>query len=835
MKLATKPLNYCALTILATAMTIEPVKAEVLWDDLPKQLSVNNHLMAQSPTPIGVTAINFKPTETGLEIIVETLSGEKLQPLIFPQDNVLVIDIPDAVLTIANPEELKTENPTEAITEIAVTQLDPSLIRITVTGKVEAPTAEVVPSEDNLVLSLTTSQEIAKPQGELEVVATTERQQEDNYFVNDTSTATRTETPILDIPQSIQVVPEQLIQDRKVDNVGDALETVSGVNNQGSFSGYEEAISIRGFVVDTFQGNYFRDGLRVFTFGFSDLANVQSIEVLKGPASVLYGQVQPGGIVNFVTKKPLSEPYYAINGTIGNFDTYWTTADLTGPLNEDKTLLYRLNIAYRSANSFRDFVDSSRVFIAPVLTWNISPNTSLTFSLDYLYDDRTMDDGIVAIGDRPADVPISRFFNEPFSNFNKDELSLGYAFEHRFSDNWKIKNAFRAQFIYPERYYPLLDAVDEATGEIFRTAYYAAGFYENYVMQTDLIGKFTTGSIPHEILFGLEYNKTNEQPDFGFDSYPSINLFNPIYINERYPKKAIFFRDDITTTVGLYIQDQIKFLPNLILLIGGRYDYFSQDRSTQDLGAEKQTFQQSDSDFSPRVGLVYKPVDNVALYASYSRSFRPTFGTFRNFDESSFEPETGTQYEVGVKSELFERRVGMSLAAFYITKQNVVTADPNDPLFSIQTGEQTSKGIEFEIAGEIIPGWRLTASATYLDARITEDNVLIVGNWLDNVPEFTANLWSTYEIQNGDLQGLGVGLGLFYVGDRYGDLDNSFTLPSYFRTDAALYYQRDNWKAQLNIRNLFDIRYFSGASFGSRVNVQPGEPFTVLGTISVEF
>ncbi|MCD8489483.1 MAG: TonB-dependent receptor [Desertifilum sp.] len=220
------------------------------------------------------------------------------------------------------------------------------------------------------------------------------------------------------------------------------------------------------------------------------------------------------------------------------------------------------------------------------------------------------------------------------------------------------------------------------------------------------------------------------------------------------------------------------------------------------------------------------------MYASYSTSFRPAFGATRNRDGSTFEPETGRQLEVGVKADLLER-LSLTLAAFDIRKQNVRTPDPNNPGFSLQTGEVASRGIELSLGGQILPGWNITAAYTYLDAFVSQDNRPIVGNRLTSVPENQFSLWTTYEVQQGNLQGLGFGLGTFFVGDRQGDLENTFILPSYFRTDAALFYRRNNWRAQLNFQNLFNTEYFTSASY--RLNVTPGAPFTVLGTVSVDF
>jgi iron complex outermembrane receptor protein len=692
-----------------------------------------------------------------------------------------------------------------------------------------APPQEAVPPTEGEAQQPTTPTEGE----EQEIVVTGE--QEAGYSVPNASTATKTDTPLRDIPQSIQVVPQQVLKDQQVIRVGDALQNVSGVNNIGSYSGYEESINIRGFRVDTYQGGYFRDGIRLLNFGFPETANLERIEVLKGPASVLFGQAQPGGIVNLVTKKPLREPFYFLEGTIGNHDTYRGAIDLSGPLNDSKTLLYRLNVFYENAGSFRDFVESDRLFIAPVITWNISPNTSLTIDAEFLDDTRTMDDGIPAIGDRPADIPRSRFLSEPFSEFTKQEYRIGYLFDHRFNDNLSVRHAFRAQWLYPERYYPYGTELDEDTGELSRTAWRADGEYGNYSTQTDLIGKFATGAIQHQILFGFEYSKTTENPNFRIDiPYPSINIFDPVYIRERYPKDENFFRDDTTKTLGFYLQDQIDLASNFKLLVGGRFDSFDQTRTTRNLGEPRQEFEQSDSKFSPRVGVVYQPSETVSLYASYTSSFLPSFGADRDAGNSAFEPEEGRQFEVGIKTDFNDGRLNATLAAFDITKQNVTTDDPNNEGFSIQTGEQTSRGIELDMAGEILPGWNIIASAAYVNAYISEDNTYEVGNRLDNAPEFSSSLWTTYEIQTGNLQGLGFGLGLYYVGDRQGDLDNSYILPEYFRTDAAIYYRRNNWKAALNIKNLFDVEYFTGSDTG-RTQIQPGAPFTILGSFSVEF
>jgi iron complex outermembrane receptor protein len=231
------------------------------------------------------------------------------------------------------------------------------------------------------------------------------------------------------------------------------------------------------------------------------------------------------------------------------------------------------------------------------------------------------------------------------------------------------------------------------------------------------------------------------------------------------------------------------------------------------------------------VGLVYQPTDFLSLYASYSRSFLQSVGTA--FDNTLFQPERGTQYEVGVKADWLNRRLSTTLAFFQVTRSNVLTADLLNPNFSLQTGEQRSRGIELDIVGEILPGWKIAAGYAYTNAEITKDNTFAVGNWINNVPENAVSLWTTYEIQTGSLKGLGIGLGLFYVSERQGDLDNSFQLPSYTRTDASIFYRRDNFRIGLNFENLFDVSYFETGE--SPLRVYYGAPSTVKGTISWTF
>lgn len=360
----------------------------------------------------------------------------------------------------------------------------------------------------------------------------------------------------------------------------------------------------------------------------------------------------------------------------------------------------------------------------------------------------------------------------------------------------------------------------------------AISFAQNtYQATAYVVGNFATGSVEHKLVAGVDYAyEIGFSPAASFErEIASIDIFNPVYNPSLGAVLTRFNRDKSRSeSLGFYVQDQINFSDNFILLLGGRYDIV--DQGNEDLETGTSTSQE-DGAFSPRIGLVYKPTETVSLYGSFSRSFEQVTGN--TFDNELFESQRGTQYEVGIKANFLDDRLSGTLAFYDLTLSNVLTLDPRDPDFNIQTGKQRSQGIELDVAGEILPGWEIIAAYSYTDARVTEDNVIPEGNQLVNAPEHAFSLWTKYEIQRGDLQGLGFSLGLFYIGERAGDLDNSFELPSYLRTDAAIYYRRNNFRAALNINNLFDIDYFEDAD--ARNRIFPGAPLTVLGTVSVEF
>jgi iron complex outermembrane recepter protein len=779
---------------------------------------------------VQVTNVKLEPTEAGLDITLETGEGKPLQidaTKFRREGNNLIADIPNAVLALPQGQTFVADNPTADIGTVQVVQQE-SNIRVSVAGNNALPKTEVTLKTGGLAYSL--NPEADEPDEEIVVTG-----QQDGYRVPNASVGTRTDTPLRDVPQSIQVVPRQVLIDRQSRSILDGLETVSGLTAIASTAGTRQYFTARGF--ELYSGFLVNGIPDPQIANDSTFINVERLEVLKGPTSVLYGQSGDGSIgatVNVVTRQPLRDPFYQLSTTIGSFNDYEGVFDLSGPLNTSRTVLYRLIAGYRSNETFIDFNRTRTFAIAPSLSFKLGQNTDLILEGDV---------NILKRGGAPGGVPAvgtvlpnqngklrnSLNVGGPQKDYSTTSGRVGYRLEHRFNEDWKLRSAFRFNFYNNVFDSPFIGgsslAGDNRTLDRFFLI--GDGYFNNYFLRNDVVGKFQTGSIEHQLLFGFSLNRSENYGRSEFGSAASIDIFNPVFDQSI---DLTGTRDDPTTTrdtLGIFVQDQVALAKNLKLLLGGRVDIFRE--RTNDRLAEVETTQ-SDTAFSPRLGIVYQPISAISLYASYSRSFTPTIG--RSASGEAFKPGRGTQYEVGVKADL-SNQLSATLAFYDLTRSNVTTVDPNDPIFSVQTGRQRSRGIELDISGEILPGWNIIGGYAYTDARVTEDNTIPVGNRLFAAPEHAFNLWTTYRIQNGDLRGLGFGLGFNYVGKVQGNLANTFEVPSFFRTDAAIFYERDRFRASINFRNLFNVEYFT--SRGSEVFVNAGEPFSIQGTLSWRF
>ncbi|MEM6503439.1 MAG: TonB-dependent siderophore receptor [Cyanobacteria bacterium P01_C01_bin.89] len=796
--------------------------------------------IAQISSANTITAVDIEETEFGLSVNFtsnEPLTVETSEVV----GNALVLTLPDATLDLIDPEQGEQFSPIDGIALVSVVGLAEGGVRVSITGNDAPPQVEVNTEGGNLVLGVTpgAASDVAADRDAIQIGV---EGQTNNYYVPDSSTATRTNTLLDETPQSIQVIPQSVLEDQQAIQLGDALRNASGVVSSSRDQRGPRFI-IRGFN----SGAILRDGYRLLNagtgnVGYQELANIERIEVLKGPASILSGALEPGGAINLVTEQPLPEPAYELSFRGGSRTLLEPSIDLTGPLTQDGRLLYRLNALYRREDFYRDFdTPTEQFFIAPTISWAINDRTDLVVEVEYSDETRASDfGGLPALGDRVADVPFDRITGEASDFATNESLQAGYRFEHRFSDSWKIRNSFQYRRFEPEFISnAAFQVIDEDAGDLFRVWIQNGQPISSYEVQTNIVGEFSTGSLKHTLLAGIDWYRQDftslGRADLA-NPQPPFNIFDPVYGAER-PEN---FDDPLprtdfsrTQNLGVYVQDQVEILDNLFLLAGLRFDTvrvrsFDFDNFTD---AER-----DDQGWTPRVGIVYQPVDNLSLYGSYSTSFNPNAG--RNRSGSIIEPERGRQFEVGARAELFDGRLTANLALFHITKTNVATADPEalpTDNFVVATGEQRSQGVELDVIGEILPGWNIVANYAYTDADITEDNTGIEGNRLFGVPEHNFNLWTSYEIQKGDFEGLSFGIGFNYVGDRFGDNDNSFVLEDYFLTSAAITYERDNWEMAINFRNLFDIDYIDSSEGSRAFENRPGEGFTVLGRFSIRF
>ncbi len=385
--------------------------------------------------------------------------------------------------------------------------------------------------------------------------------------------------------------------------------------------------------------------------------------------------------------------------------------------------------------------------------------------------------------------------------------------------------------------------IDETTGTLTRTLAAQERSEDSFTLYTNVEGKFATGKVKHNVLLGIDLNRSETQQRTRFNPFnPSnlapLNIFAPNY--QAFPAPDFqtidfLYDDDVSNQrLGIYLQDKIDILDNLILLAGLRYDTF-EETITNNLNNSESS--QNNEAFSPRIGIVYQPIKAISLYSSYGQSFNPKpFLYDRTIEGNFLKPEEGEGFEVGIKGEIIPNRLATTFAYFNITKQNVATIDSFNPFVAVVIEEQQNQGIEFDLGGQIRPGWNIIASYAYIDAKVTKDNEPeIVGSRFPNIPEHSASLWTNYGIQKGNLKGLGLGVGFNFVDERKGGLPNSFEVDSYFLTNAAIFYNRKNWQLRLNFNNLFDVDFIEAIDTSPVRRVYPGTPFTVRGSVSVQF
>jgi catecholate siderophore receptor len=636
------------------------------------------------------------------------------------------------------------------------------------------------------------------------------------------STATRTSTPLRDIPQSVSAVTSDELDARNVRSVNEALETVPGVSATLG-EGRRDQVNIRGFSALYDQ---YLDGFRDDTPYYRDLAGIERIEVLRGPASVLYGRGSGGGLINRISKQPrFGEGFGTFSLGAGSDGDVRTTLDLGARAGD--AFAWRLNAAAEHADSFRDDVQVQRQLLAPSAAWRLGQGT-LVLQTEFLRDRRTPDRGIPGVDGRPADVDIGTYYGDPArDHLDNDAAEARLSWRAPVGERWNLSASVVGHRVDGDFYNTYVTAVSADGLRVDRGQYNARTGTRDGFGQLELSGDIGDGFVRHALLFGIEGGQQQRDTVQWRGTAASVDLVHPDPGAGSTPGALSTDRAFTGSSTGLYLQEQLSLGTYWKGLVGGRWDRFVQDMR-DDLAGSR--LSRSDTTFSPRAGIVFQPNAHHSLYGAWSRSFQTSGDGFSlAANTSDLAPETATLHELGWKGDWRDGGVVATVALFTQTRDGLRTGDPAHPGTLIQVGQQRSRGAEFELGGRIGQRLDLRLGYTRLDASIIRSNdaqngVPLQGNRPSNVPRDSASLWGTYAL------GLGFdfGLGVFAVGDRYSANDNLVRLPGYVRTDALLRWRNGAHELALNVRNLGGIRWYETAH--TTHQIMPGAPRTVAVT-----
>ena len=669
------------------------------------------------------------------------------------------------------------------------------------------------------------------------------------YIAKRSATGTKTDTPLIETPQSISVVTREQIDAQAAKNLGESLRYTAGVVSEfrGAASGNFDQIVVRGYTADRYW-----DGLKIPAIGNygtpnPDLYLMERVEVLKGPASVLFGQASPGGVVNMVSKRPLPIPFHELRFDADSNGRVFGAFDVGGPIDAKNQWLYRVTGLGLGGGTQVDYTKEGRFAIAPSVTWQPTANTSLTVFTSYQHDPEFgYYDVIPAIGSAVPNprgtIPKGFYAGEPnFDKFDRKYFATGYQFEHRFSDVLTVRQNLR--YVRGEFDWTAVQFNSLAANNFTVNRYSLRNKTEGDGLSLDnqAEANFYTGPFKHRALFGIDYVMSDADNRMWTGTAPPINLFNPVYGGTPVlPVNPQTNTNQVTDQAGIYAQDQVR-VGNLLGLVGVRHD--QADSRTKNFNTNAVT-NQSDGAFTWRSGLLYLFDNGVAPYVSYSESFQPTAGT--DYFVQPFKPRTGKQYEVGVKYQPVWINGLFTLAAFDTTENNRTTLDlahtcatlgnaPGCGNFNIQIGEVRTRGFEAEAKVSVTRELVVLAAYTYLDARIVRSNNGDVGKRLTNSPYNMASAWFDYTFRSGELDGFGFGGGVRFVGASPANTLNTvnyFEAPAYTLFDAAMHYDfgakipsLKGLGVRLNVRNLTDQAY--AASCGGS-SLQAGYCFNGL-------
>lgn len=646
------------------------------------------------------------------------------------------------------------------------------------------------------------------------------------YVAKRSTAGTKTDTPLIKTPQSISVVTRDQMTMQNVQSVAQALRYTSGIASEqrGANTDSLEYLYARGFLVDQLWNGLYTPG-PAGGFGFNvtsfDPYMFERIEVLHGPASVLYGQGSPGGVVNMVSKLPDSYQVNEVGVQTGSYGRRQGFFDIGGALDQNDNVLFRVVADGFASDTQTKFVEQKRFSIAPSLAWQLSDDTRFTLYGNYQTDPDAGYYNSFPLGGQTA---VSRRFNpgEPdFDSFRKTQGAIGETLTHRINDVWSVKQSYRYLRNNQTVQYVGNDGFNADGTTLKRTAYLNTGSVHAHTLDNQATAAFSTGALSHQATFGVDYQHIDYDHWFYSSPAPGLNVSNPQY-GQSIPAPDFLYATSLAVTLkqlGVYGQDQID-IGNWSFLLGMREDWADNDTKSYKTGEVKH---QADRAFTWRLGSVYQFDNGIAPFVSYSQSFQPQVGA--DFDGHAFTPSKGEQYEAGVKFQPKQSNSFITLSLFQLTKSDVATSDPQHQGFNVLTGEVRSRGIEAEAHASLSNHLQLIGSYTYTDITNTESTTATKDKAPVGIPRNAASLWMDYSLYSGPLAGWQFGAGARYIGGSYGDSANSFTTSSATLVDIALRYdlgqltpKLSGWSASLNGSNLFDRHYVASCSGTSYCN-----------------
>ncbi|WP_411035922.1 TonB-dependent siderophore receptor [Shinella sp. BYT-45] len=690
-------------------------------------------------------------------------------------------------------------------------------------------------------------EEVRIEQGDPDTAADTGVEPVKGIVAKSTRTGSKAATAINEIPQSVSVVGREQIDDQSPQKVDEALRYVAGVNasTYGTDSD-TDWLFIRGFQAD--QTGVFLDGLSLYQHGFGtflvDPFFLERIEVIKGPSSALYGGANPGGFVNYVSKRPTGERLRYAETGINSFGNGYLGLDIGDPLGGDDAVSYRLTGKISGGGWETDHADDFRGTIAPSFTWKPDEATSFTFLSSYQHIDLTHTstgflpyEGTVVDAPGFGRIPRDLFYGEPdFDTYDRQQAMIGYEFEHTFDNDWTVRQNLRYARVSLEEdalYGAGIDFGDPTKLARYRFAHDTdVGIF---TVDNQLEGSIQAAGAEHNLLLGLDYRHyTIDQIQGSVFPAASLDPLNPVYGIVPPPVATYLDQDLSRDQLGIYAQDQIKFGGGWIVTLNGRYDFVStdlEDRLTPANSAEG-----DEGKFTWRAALAYEFANGLTPYLSYSTSFNPTTSTDVNGD--LLKSETGKQWEAGVKYQPDFMDALFTAAYFDITRQNVVGLDTSfTPARPAAIGEVEARGFEVSALANVTDNLKIIGALTYLDMEVTKAtggafDTAPVGTTPIQVPDITASLWADYSFQDGALEGVSVAAGIRHVGRSWADRSNTLEVPSATLVDAAIRYKKDNWAVALNVSNLFDKEYVASCQGLSACGYGAGRTFMLKASTS---